>query len=173
MACAIYQGYSNDCRDNQGGIKKVYIANLSNVTVTSASGAVSAITMAGSTKFYTYEQELNVANAVEVITGNRQAGTLFVDQTVNIMMNKKQSSLAYQIMAIAQTNVVIVVEQANGKLFLYGQNNGLALDPSNAPTGTTMADRNGYELVFKGQETTLANEIPLATWTTFKASYVV
>ncbi len=173
MACAIYQGYSNDCRDNQGGIKKVYIANLDNVTVTSASGSISAITMAGSSKFYTYEQEMNVANAVEVITGNRQNGTLFVDQTVNIMLHKKQASLAYQIMAIAQTNVVIVIEQANGKFFMYGQSNGLALDPSNAPTGTAMGDRNGYELVFKGQETILANEIPSATWSTFAASYVV
>ena len=57
MACAIVSGYALDCRDTVGGIKKIYITELANVTTVSenASGYVTAITK--SSKFFTYELE--------------------------------------------------------------------------------------------------------------------
>lgn len=173
MSCAIDSGYSVDCRDNQGGVKKYYITNLSNISaVTSASGVISGITMVGSSKFYTYEQELNVASAIEAPTPSRQNGTFFVDQTVNIMVNKRTGSMSYQLTALAQANVAVIVEEANGRRFLFGQTRGLALDPSTSPTGVASGDRSGYELILKGQEPNFAGEINSSAWSALSSSIV-
>ena len=173
MACAIYSGISNDCRDNKGGVKKFYITNLSNISaVTSASGVISGITMSGSSKFYTYEQEINSASATEAPTTNRQNGTFFVDQTVNIMLNKRAGATSYLITALAQANVAIIVEEANGKRFLYGEANGLSLETSSSMTGVAMGDRNGYELIFKGNEPSFAGEINSSAWSALSSSIV-
>ena len=59
MACAIVSGYALDCKDTVGGIKTVYITELANVSsvTENASGYVTAITMSGSKKFFTYALE--------------------------------------------------------------------------------------------------------------------
>ena len=60
MACqsVTFNGIQGACAINRGGIKKVYIANRSDVasvTVDPATGLITAITMAGDAKFATWE----------------------------------------------------------------------------------------------------------------------
>lgn len=161
-ACpSIVQGYSKSCRDTQGGVKQIYITELSNkATLTTASGVITAFTLSSGKKFWLYEQELNTANGQEVFTGNLQAGTRFVDQTVTVTLLKRQASISYQIKTLAAVNVMVIVYEQTGTYMLYGATNGMWLDPSTSTTGTNMGDSSNYVLVFKGMEPEGAFEVP-------------
>lgn len=150
---AIAQGYSKACRDTQGGIKKFWITEHANIeSYTESSGVLTAITLTAGKVFWLYEQELNTASTDEAPTPSRTNGTTFVDQTVNIVLHKRSASVSYALRALAHQDVVIIAQEQTGTNFIYGIKNGLALDPSTAPSGVNMGDMNGYNLVFKGQE---------------------
>lgn len=150
---AILQGYSKGCRDAQGGVKKFWITEHANIeSYTEASGVLTAITLTAGKKFWLYEQELQTANFTEQLASNRQTGTTFVDQTFNAVLHKRSASVSYALRALAHQDVCIIFQDQTGTNFVAGIKNGLSLDPSDAPTGTNMADLNGYNLVFKGME---------------------
>lgn len=160
MACVLTTGFSLDCREGIGGIKEVYIIELANVnTITESSGVVSAITKANGKRFWKYAQVRETSSTTETINGNKQNGTLFYDQSVNIVINKRQAATRNEIMLLAKNNLIIVAVENTGKAFLYGRVNGLQLETGEAPSGTAWTDRNGYTLTFSGQETELAPEV--------------
>ena len=164
MSCLpVAQGYTKSCRDAQAGVKKFYITEHANISsYTQASGVLTAITMVAGKKFWLYEQGVNTANGVEVPTPNRINGTYFVDQTFNAVLLKRSASISYSLIALAQQDLAIIVVEQTGEMFLYGAENGMAMEPSNSPTGTNAGDRNGYELVFKGQEPNMAPTVSSA-----------
>lgn len=164
---AIEQGYTRGCRDAQGGVKKFYITEHANISsYTEASGVITAMTMVSGKKFWLYEQELNTANATEVTTSSRVNGTTFVEQTFNCALNKRSASVSYSIRALAHQDVAIIVVEQTGTMYLFGALNGLALETATSNTGTAAADRNGYDLVFKGQEKIKAGTVSSAILTT-------
>lgn len=149
----ILSGYTKSCRDAQGGVRKFWITEKANISAyTEASGVLTGITMASGKVFWEYEQELNSASYNEDPQTNRQNGALFYAITFNAVLLKRSAALSYQIRALAVQDVVIITLEQTGTMFISGLANGLALDPSTSPTGTASADRNGYELVFKGEE---------------------
>jgi len=106
---SILSGYSKSCRDAQGGVKKFWITELANIeSYTEASGVLTAITLTGGTKFWLYEQELNTASATEAPQSNRQTGTTFWEQTVNMTLHKRAAATSYAIRALAHQDVVIL-----------------------------------------------------------------
>ena len=63
MACAVISGFSVDCRESIGGIKKLWFTNFNNVTaLTLTAEVITGITMSGSTKFWGYEQVKETSN---------------------------------------------------------------------------------------------------------------
>lgn len=166
MACALTQGYTLDCREGIGGLKEVYIIELANVSsITESSGVVTAITKATGKRFWKYSLVRETSNAVETITGNEQNGTIFYDQTVNIILNKRQASVRNEVMLLAKNFLMIVGVENNGKAFLYGREQGLQLLSGSAETGTAWGDRNGYTLPFNGKEEELAPEVEASVLT--------
>jgi len=175
MACALTTGFTLDCREGIGGLKEVYIIEKANVTtVTESSGMVTAITKATGKRFWKYQLVRETANAVETITGNEQNGTIYYDQTVNIVLNKRQASVRNEIMLLAKNFLMIVgvenQESSSGvnRAFLYGRTQGLQLLSGTAETGTAWGDRNGYTLPFNGKEAEMAPEVDAATVATLE-----
>ena len=160
MACALTQGYRLGCRDSAGGVKSAYFIELENVTgVTSASGIVSAIGKANNKRFWKYNLQRATAGAEETITGDSANGTVFYAQSLNIVLNKMQAATRNEIILLDQNHLMVVIEDRNGKYWLYGQTNGLELSSGKSGTGTALGDRNGYELTFTGEEPALALEV--------------
>lgn len=169
MPCSLTQGYVLDCREGIGGLKEVYIIEHANVTaITESSGVVTAITKATGTRFWKYSLVRETSNATENITGNEQNGTIFYDQTVNIILNKRQASVRNEVMLLAKNFLTIVGVENNGRAFLYGRDQGLQLLTGSAETGTAWGDRNGYTLPFNGKEEELAPEVDAATVATLE-----
>lgn len=166
MACALTQGFSLDCREGIGGLKEVYIIELANIlSITESSGVVSAITKAPGKRFWKYSLVRETSNATETITGNEQNGTIYYDQQVQIIINKRQASVRNEILLLAKNFLVIVAveNQVNNsgqnRAFLYGKTQGLQLLQGTSETGTAWGDRNGYTLPFAGKEVELAPEV--------------
>lgn len=160
MACALTQGYSLDCRDSAGGVKSVYFIETENVTgVTSSAGVATAIAKANNKRFWKYNLQRATAEAMEEYQDSSENGTSFHKQTLNIVLNKLQAATRNEIALLAQNRLLAVVEDRNGKYWLYGKENGLQREGGKAGTGKAMGDRNGYELTFTGEEVAAALEV--------------
>lgn len=159
MACALTQSYTLDCRDNVGGIKKVYFTELANVaSFTSASGIITAITMVSTKVFRTYELEKETGEWTENVQTNDVNGTTFYEQDLIVPIRKMSATLSAEIKLLSQNRLVGIVQDRNNKYFVLGKNNGIELQPSTGKSGKAMGDYNGYNLVFKGKEEDYAYE---------------
>jgi hypothetical protein len=160
MPCALTQGYTLDCKDSLGGIKAMWVINHANVTaVTEASGIVSTITKAAGKVFYKYELVKNTGSLTETITTSVENGTVFYAQELSIVLNKLQANTRNEILLLAQSTLMVVVQDANDKYWLLGRFTGLDVTGGTSATGTAQGDRNGYTLTFTGGEKQLAPEV--------------
>lgn len=160
MPCVLTSGYTLDCADSVGGIKKIYITELANKSsVTAASGIITAFTLSAGKKFFTYELQKETSNLVENITRNSANGTTFYEQVLQFTIRKMAASLRNEIKLLAQNQVMIIVLDRNGKYWLLGEQNGCEMTNSTAATGTAMGDFNGYTLNFQGMEEAPCQEV--------------
>lgn len=160
MPCLLTSGYTLDCADSVGGIKKIYITELANkASITAASGIITAFTLSAGKKFFTYELQKETSNLVENITRNENNGTVFYEQVLQFTIRKMAASLRNEIKLLAQNTVMIIVLDRNGKYWLLGESNGCAMTNSTAATGTAMGDFNGYTLNFRGTEEAPCQEV--------------
>lgn len=151
MACSqTLAGIARDCSSNMGGIKTVYIANKADVTsLTVTSGVVTAITMASSKHFYKYV----FAPFTSSMTSNWQVsaenGTKFVQTELTMVFNKMDATKRLEIVALAQTEAVVIVEDNNGTQWVLGYDEGVQLSSGDGQTGVNRGDRNGYTVVLQ------------------------
>ena len=143
-------GIARDCSSNMGGIKEVYIANFADVdSVTVTSGVITAITMASSKKFYKYAFAPNSSNLASNWQVNAENGTKYVESNLTMVFNKMDATKRLEIMALAQSELAVIVVDQNGTMFYLGYEDG--------QTGTARADRNGYTVVLQD----VAGELPM------------
>ena len=166
MSCALTQGYTLDCRDNKGGVKAVYILELSNVlTVTASSGIVSAITIQAGTNFWGYQLEKETAKFTEKPTTSDENGTLYYEQDLEFPIRKLSSNWRNETKLLAQNRLAMIVQDRNGNYWLAGVNattyngaaaivgigSGFELQTSENDMGQKFGDMNGYKLKFKAK----------------------
>jgi len=159
MACALTTGYSLDCRDSNGGIKRFYIAEFTTAWSYTLSGGTIATSVSGAPTFRKYEQEIETGMFEESIQTSRTNGTLFYEQDLTMVLFKMQATLRNEIYLVAQNRLFIIARDENDKYWMVGRQRGAMLEPSKAGTGTARGDRNGYELKFKGKEALPAEEV--------------
>ena len=152
-------GIARDCSKNMGGIKTVYIANSADVSsVTVTSGVVTAITMAASAKFYKYVFVPGTSSMTSNWQVNAENGTKYVETDVQLVFNRMDSTKRLEIVALAQTDMVVVVEDNNGTMWYLGYDEGVQLNGGDGQTGTARGDRNGYSVTLRDTST----ELPMA-----------
>ena len=99
MACELTTGFTLDCKDGVGGVKKIVLVDKANVTsfTLDASQVVTAIVGPVSGDLFTYELPTQTASLEETINFNRDNGTVFYTQTVNVMLHKLSSAKRLEI----------------------------------------------------------------------------
>lgn len=153
MACALTTGFTLPCRDAVGGVKNIYLIELENIgSYTESSGTVTAITKVSGKVFRKYVMENDVANFNETFTTNRQNGTVYYAQVLQMVINKLRASVRNEIKLLAQNRLVAVVETMDGSNWLLGKERGLMLSTGTAASGTAMADRSGYSIDLSADE---------------------
>lgn len=157
MACSqTLAGIARDCSKNMGGIRTVYIANAADVASTTvASGVVTAITMEASKKFYKYAFVPGTSSMTSNWQVSAENGTKFVETDVALVFNRMDSAKRLEIVALAQTDMVVVVEDNNGTMWYLGLEEGVQLNGGDGQTGAARGDRNGYTVTLRDTSTEL------------------
>lgn len=160
MACALTQGYQIDCKDSLGGLVEVYFMNWHDlVSVTETAGVITALTKATGERFWKYELVKSTASFTENLNASVENGTIFYQQELTIIINKLQVNMRNEILLLAQSLLVAVAKDGNGKFWMLGRTRGLDVTTGSAATGVAEGDRNGYTLTFTGKEKYLAPEV--------------
>jgi len=177
MACLLINGILKGCRDNIGGIRRVYLANkafLRSVIIGFGSpddpGLVTyidTVTELGATgpAFYTFEPNKTSSNwsdTMGVVASN--GGTTYVP-SVTMVFSKNDSGKVNTIKLMGQSELVAIVENNDGKYFLLGKDNGLEISAGSYTSGTAYADLNGWTVTLSGGETSPSFEVDAALMT--------
>jgi hypothetical protein len=150
MACELSTGFTLDCKDGIGGIKQIVLVDKTEVSSFSldANEIVTAINGPASGDLYTYELPTQTGSFEETINFNRDNGTVFYTQTVNVMLQKLSSAKRLELQNVATARVIVFVEDTNGNWWAVGYEYGADLSTSTAATGAVLGDMNGYTLAF-------------------------
>jgi hypothetical protein len=150
MACELSTGFTLDCKDGIGGIKQIVLVDKTEVTsfTLDASEVVTVINGPASGDLYTYELPTQTGSFEETINFNRDNGTVFYTQTVNVMMNKLSAAKRLELQNVATARVIVFVQDTNENWWAIGYEYGADLSTGTAGTGTVLGDMNGYTLAF-------------------------
>lgn len=164
MACIqTLAGIVRDCLNSMGGIAEVLLANKAEVTAAVTSGKVTSITMASSAKFHRYQFAPETASMSSNWQVNAQNGTRFVQTDLLMVFNRMETSKRAEIMAMAQSELVAIVKDANGLYWFLGYDEPLLLSAGDGLTGTARADRNGYSATLQDNSLELPFEVLVGT----------
>lgn len=147
MACStVLTGIALDCA-NAGGIKKVYIAPIADVSsVTVTAGAVSTITMVDTKKFKEYSFRKNTASLTKTATKDDAAGTSFVTSEVALRFAKMDSAKRTEMQALLTGNVYVIVLDNNGQYWFLGYDSYCSASAATGESGTSLGDANQYTI---------------------------
>jgi len=149
--CELTQGFGIEaCKNGIGGIKKIVLVDKTLVTgfTLDASEVVTLILGPTGADLFTYELPTQTGSFEETINFNRDNGTVFYTQTVNIMMHKLSAAKRLELQSVAQARVIVFVLDTNDNWWAIGYEYGADLSTATAGTGTVLSDGNGYTLAF-------------------------
>jgi hypothetical protein len=177
MSCYISSGVALGCSDGIGGIKKIYIVggggSVTGLTY-NTSGSITGATSTTGTTIYGFELKRNTSSLSQNTTKNFENGTIFWEQVLTAVFYKYDQDKRNQLKILGQNDQlqIIAVDQNDVQYYL-GQVNGMYLSGGSAATGTAYGDRNGFEMIFTGQEPQPANVITGALSAVFTGAPIV
>ena len=158
MSCSITSGITLSCKDSQGGIDYLYIADLPtyDTITTDVDGKVESLDASGvpvAITFYKYEVPKQSSSFTETINADNVAQTVFYQQDALMVFTKLESSKRDQIKLLAQNpKLLVVVKDGNGRFWSVGISRGAELSAGTMGTGVNYGDRNGGEITLTGLE---------------------
>lgn len=158
MSCSITSGITLSCKDSQGGIDYLYIADLPTYDTISldADGLVTSLDAGGNPEtitFYKYEVPKQSSSFTETINADNTAQTVFYQQDALMVFTKMEAAKRDQIKLLAQNpKLLVVVKDGNSKFWSVGISRGAELSAGSSATGTAYGDRNGGEITLTGLE---------------------
>ncbi len=158
MSCSITSGITLSCKDSQGGIDYLYIADLPTYDTISldVDGLVTSLDAGGTPEtitFYKYEVPKQSSSFTETINADNTAQTVFYQQDALMVFTKMEAAKRDQIKLLAQNpKLLVVVKDGNSKFWSVGISRGAELSAGSSATGTAYGDRNGGEITLTGLE---------------------
>ena len=161
MACSqTLNGITTDCAANMGGIVLVYLANKADVSaVTVTSNKITGITMASSAKFKKYAFKPGTGSLTSNYQVSQENGVAYVHSDLLMVFNRMETAKRIEITAMAQSELVALVRDANGLLWFLGFDSPLLLSAGDGLTGTARTDRNGYSVTLQDNSKEMPYEI--------------
>lgn len=165
------KGIGYDCNPNLAGIKNVWITYFDDVTGKTANltaHTISAITLSSGVNWYSYEFARNTGSLNSVLTKDEANGTRYYTNTLELLFNKLTADKHLEVMALAAEKLAVVVEDMNGKKWFLGYDAYVSGVSTEAGTGASADDRNGYSVTIEGTSAYLPFEFtgeldPVAT----------
>ena len=167
MSCYITSGIELGCSDGIGGIKTIYVVGgagsanggVTGVT-TNAAGSITGATSASGTTIYEFQLKRNTSSLSQNVTKSFENGTIYFEQVLTAVFYKYDQDKRNELKILSQNDElqIIAVDQ-NDVQYWLGATNGMYLSGGSAATGTAFGDRNGFEMIFTGQEPVPASVI--------------
>lgn len=151
MSCNISSGRSLPCKDSQGGIKAVYLADFGTLGDATLGSSDEITAFSGSGNVFKYE--LKGANALtQTLNISRENGTTFVAQELTLTLPKLSKEDHKEFKLLTHGMVQAVVEDYNGVYHIVGLEHGADVSAGTAVTGTAMGDLSGYTFTLTANE---------------------
>ena len=162
MPCDLTRGRKEPCKDVVGGIKAVYFIDYGDITIAYDATDTDVIDDLGAVTAYKYEIKGN-SSFEQAITSNRENGTTFFDQTLNLTLKKLSKEDHKELKLLSYGRPHVVVQDYNDNAFLMGAEHGAEVTGGTIVTGAAMGDLSGYTLTLNAQEVLPANFLEGAT----------
>ena len=166
MACNLTRGLLVDCKDQIGGLKKIFFTQsyCSDIRASATFNGTNALQMdtagfanwdiyGGSTvNVFQYDLRPNLSSMTVNINSDPATGTTFFEQTLSITLQKLTVAQTNELKLISYNRSQIFVLDTNDNVFLLGMDNGCDISGGTAVTGAAKGDMTGYTLELRAEE---------------------
>ena len=164
MHCQITSNITTPCNRNQGGIRRIYLANgplfaaIDELSIITSLYIDAALTPVG--PWYTIELPRVTGQFTETFEINHTNGTVVYDQVLSFVSNNWDTTTRTRVMEMAQsTDMIVIFEDNNGKLWLMGEHHGVHMRTGTTESGLNYGDRNGHTIVLAARNPEPAQEV--------------
>ena len=166
MACNLTRGLLVDCKDQIGGLKKIFFTqsycsdirasatfNGTNVLQMDTAGFANWDIYGGSTvNVFQYDLRPNLSSVTVNINSAPATGTTFFEQTLSLTLQKLTVAQTNELKLISYNRSQIFVLDNNDNVFLLGMDNGCDISGGTAVTGAAKGDMSGFTLELRAEE---------------------
>ena len=166
MACNLTRGLLVDCKDQIGGLKKIFFTqsycsdirasatfNGTNVLQMDTAGFANWDIYGGSTvNVFQYDLRPNLSSVTVNINSDPATGTTFFEQTLSLSLQKLTVAQTNELKLISYNRSQVFVLDNNDNVFLLGMDNGCDISGGTAVTGAAKGDMTGFTLELRAEE---------------------
>ena len=166
MACNLTKGLAVDCKDQIGGLKRIFFVKSycsdirANATFDSTDTNVMDtagfanwdVQSGGAVTVFQYDLRPNLSSMTVNINSDPATGTTFFEQTLSLSLQKLSVAQTNELKLISYNRSQIFVLDNNDNVFLLGMDNGCDISGGTAVTGAAKGDMSGYTLELRAEE---------------------
>ena len=163
MACNLTRGLLVDCKDQIGGLKRIFFVNtycsdirasgtFSDNVMTTADFASWDIFGGTYVNVFQYDLRPNLSSMTVNINSDPATGTTWFEQTLSLTLQKLTAAQSNEIKLMSYNRSQVFVLDANDNVFLLGMNDGCDISGGTAVTGAAKGDMTGYTLELRAEE---------------------
>ena len=177
MACNLTRGLLVDCKDQIGGLKKIFFTqsycsdirasatfNGTNVLQMDTAGFANWDIYGGSTvNVFQYDLRPNLSSVTVNINSDPATGTTFFEQTLSLTLQKLTVAQTNELKLISYNRSQVFVLDNNDNVFLLGMDNGCDISGGTAVTGAAKGDMTGYTIEWTAEEKNALIQLPASS----------
>lgn len=154
MSCDVTRGRKEACKEQNGGVKAIYLVNytaglLDSATFDATDDDITAFNSA--LTLFKYETRGNTDNLEQVSETSGDNGTNFTTQTLTVNLRKLTKEDRKEFKLLKAQSPHIVVEDYNGNYLMMGIENGCDVNITSS-TGSARGDLSGYTITATATE---------------------
>jgi len=154
MSCILTAAIASDCRDNVGGVSRVWAIEVDSVGgYTETAGEIADFATLLGGDMFSWGFAKNSAGFSESFQSTLENGTTAYQHMLELSFWKWETTKRNEIKIAATTPLFFVVKDNNEQYWALGLTRGLDMQSgSEATSGKLLGDKNGYTLQFMGEE---------------------
>lgn len=154
-------GIGSSCASNAGGLRQEILVALKEDidTITVTEGKVTAITLKNTKKFKKYITRKQASSLTSEFTIDDANGVKFCTSSLVANFARMETAKRVEIMALVNSDCVVIVNDANGLYWLLGYENTVNVTALTAQTGQSATDPNQYAVTLTDISTELPYEV--------------
>lgn len=168
MACELSAGFKLDCKETIGGVRNLFIGNLSDFqSGVVYSGLNDEISDLPTATIYQFTLPKHTGSFTEEVASSVENGTIFYTQTITATFFALTAPRRKQLELMAKNRLVLFVQDNNNNIWMVGKVDGAEVTAMSTATGTAKGDLNGYTITFTAEEKNKAYRLESFSTTPF------